>query len=219
MKYLEILSSLTSLLLLITSGYVSIRNIKIINRQKYFTLYILCLLSFSDSLIYWTTVNIFKEVETYILISEISHNIFIPFEIAAFLYFYIVSKNQNEVLSFRNNIIIILFYLLLTFIAFYDNKLTYILALIEIATIYYFSLRYYQSIILGQEKLNIDDKLINSIFIFGNLTTPYYILSQFLKEESYEILSKLSFINNIGYIYLFIYFNIAFKWILENRKF
>jgi hypothetical protein len=60
--------------------------------------------------------------------------------------------------------------------------------------------------------------IAKGIFIFINLTAPYYVISNYLGPKYNQLTQLLNPINDIGYIILFFMFFKAFKWIQINSK-
>jgi hypothetical protein len=99
--------------------------------------------------------------------------------------------------------------LLVTYINNWDYKEKYysILTIIELVFINTFAIRYLLIIFpeIPDQQSKSANILVKGIFLFINISSPYYIIVQILVNQPNSIISLLSFINDIAYTVFFIY--------------
>jgi hypothetical protein len=151
--------------------------------------------------------------------SEIYQPTYIIIEIVTVFIFYQFGKSSRNIIKDKTNIILImvLFFLFLLYltkiISFY-----LILVIFEFLMINTFAIKLFYSEI---EKPNLtrpqsDSTINNALFAFVNFTIPFYIISDngFFNEE--EIQDAAAFINEIGYMIIFISLIKSVKWKIQN---
>jgi hypothetical protein len=195
----------------VTTIYVFIVGLKSQDKKNLiFPFWYLSIFSLFDSILYLYFIIFHKDLNTYISISKWTQLCYIFFE------FVIISNFLFEINNIKYKkalkLFIILISIIILFITFINNwnfKERYysILTLIEIAFINSLAIRYLLIIspdILDQksEKISI---LVRGIFLFINISSPYYIIIQFLLNEPNSILSSLSFLNDVAYTVFFTY--------------
>lgn len=202
----------------LTSLYLFIigRKLKRSN-SHFFNFWILSILSIIDSSIYLTYIIILNEVLYFNEISKWWQLIYILIE------FYIISNfliNINKVYNanYIKKFIVIISILIFTFsiINNWDFKEKYytLITIIELLFINIFSIRYllFQTPEFHNSNSKSITNLVKGLFLFINISSPYFIIIQFLAETSNSILSSLSFINHIAYTILFISIIKSIKW-------
>ena len=181
----------------------------------------LSILSIIDSSIYIIFILSLNQISVYHELSKWWQLFYILTE------FYIISsflidlnklKNSKKI----NTIIISICIVIFSFSAVnnWDFKEKYytLITIVELVFINIFSIRY---LLLFTPELQ-DSKskslitLVKGIFLFINISSPYYIIIQFIVKTPNSILSSLSFINDIAYIILFISITNSIKWQEKN---
>jgi len=208
---LEIISSICKVVMFLTVCYLFIVGLK--SRDKtniIFSFWYLSIFSLFDSFLYIYFIIITKDVNTYNSISKWSQLTYILLE------FFVISNflfGINKIKHAKTlKLIIILISaitLLVTYINNWDYKEKYysILTIIELVFINTFAIRYL--LILFPEIPDQQSKsatiLVKGIFLFINISSPYYIIVQIVVNQPNSIISLLSFINDIAYTVFFIY--------------
>lgn len=215
MKALIILSSSFRIVMFATSIICLYNGIKYYNKIKSIKGFIfLSLLSVTDSLSYIYLVIIEKNKPTFYIISEQTQILYHVFEIGVILYFFI-SKNYDQKVIIKKYKTLI--FALLTLLYLYNiliqptNTFLILSELIIVNTlcINYFFSTYKKEI----SQIDTHKYLINGLFIFINITAPYYILENNIEKTTPFLISYINFINDLGYTILFLSINKEVKWI------
>ncbi len=168
----------------------------------------LSIFSLFDSILYLYFIVFLKEINTYISITNWTQLVYIFFE------FFIISNFLFEINNIKNKktlkLIIIFVSIIIFFLTFFNNwnykeKYYSIITLIEIVFINSLAIRYLLIIspdILDQKSKKISI-LLRGIFLFINISSPYYLITQFVLDDPNTILSSISFINDIAYTVFF----------------
>lgn len=175
-----------------------------------FSLWYLSIFSIIDSLIYIYFILINKDINSYNTISKWTQLCYILFEFLIFSNFLLEINDFKSKKRFKIIILFIsLIILVITIVNNWDFKEKYytVITIIELAFINSLSIRYllFISPDFLDEKSKKISTLVKGIFLFINITSPYYIIIQFIIRNPNMIMNTLSFINDIGYIVLFIY--------------
>lgn len=222
MLILEILSSISKILMFFTTFYLFIKGI----REKKFNpplvnFWYLSILSIIDSSIYIIFILFLNGITVYNEISRWWQLFYILIE------FYIISSFLISLNNLKNskNIKLIIISLSLIIFSFsiiknldFKEKYYTLISIIELVFINIFSIRY---LLLHTSELQ-DSKskslstLVKGIFLFINISSPYFIIFQLIAKTQSSILSSLSFINDIAYTVLFISIIKSIKWQEKN---
>jgi hypothetical protein len=208
---LEIISSICKVVMFLTACYLFIIGFKFRDKKNIiFSFWYLSIFSLFDSLLYIYFIIITKEVNTYISISKWLQLAYILFE------FYIISSFLFEINKIKHaktlrRIIIIISAttLLVSFINNWDFKYKYysFITIIELVFINTFAIRYL--LIISPDDPDQNNKsvyiLVKGLFLFINISSPYYLIIQLVISEANSIISLLSFINDIAYTVFFVY--------------
>lgn len=202
----------------LTSLYLFIigRKLKRSNTQ-FFNFWVLSILSIIDSSIYITYIIILNEVLYFNEISKWWQLIYILIE------FYIISNFLININKLHNAKYIKIFIALISILMFtfsiinnWDFKEKYytLITIIELLFINIFSIRYllFQTPEFHNSNSKSITNLVKGLFLFINISSPYFIIIQFIANTSNSILSSLSFINHIAYTILFISIIKSIKW-------
>lgn len=215
MKALIILSSSSRIVMFVTSIICLYNGIKYYNKIKSIKGFIfLSLLSIADSLSYIYLVIIEKNKTTFYIISEQTQILYHVVEIGVILYFFISKNYDQKVLIKKHKTLI---FALLTLLYLYNilihstNTFLILSELIIVNTlcINYFFSTYKKKI----SQIDTHKYLINGLFIFINITAPYYILENNIEKTTPFLISYINFINDLGYTILFLSINKEVKWI------
>jgi hypothetical protein len=195
----------------ITTFYVFLTGLIIKDKKNLiFSFWYLSIFSLFDSILYLYYIIFLREIDTYLSIIKWTQLCYI------FIEFFIISNFLFEINNIKYKrtfkiivIVISTIIMSVTFINNWDFKEKYysIITLIEIVFVNSLAIRYLLLIapdILDQESKKISI-LVRGIFLFINISSPYYIITQFVLNESSSILISLSFINDIAYTVFFIY--------------
>ena len=201
--------------------FKSIKIFKKSNLIKIFTL--LLLLSSLDGLTYFFLIDIFLKETIFYVVSPIIQGsyLFIEF-ITICIFFASVLKDTFIKKSLIACIIVftvgVLFCLSNRNNPFTQFYLIFIITEVVVVNICFGILMIkhvkYDGIIIHKFEILI----AKGIFIFINLTAPYYVISNYLGPKYNQLTQLLNPINDIGYIILFFMFFKAFKWIQINSK-
>ena len=208
---LEIISSICKVVMFFTTCYLFIVGLK--SRDKtniIFSFWYLSIFSLFDSFLYIYFIIFTKDVDTYNSISKWSQLTYILLE------FFVISNflfGINKIKHAKTlKLIIILISaitLLVTYINNWDYKEKYysILTIIELVFINTFAIRYLLIIFpeIPDQQSKSATILVKGIFLFINISSPYYIIVQIVVNQPNSIISLLSFINDIAYTLFFIY--------------
>lgn len=195
----------------ITTGYLFVIGLTYRPFVKIFLpFWYLSILSLTDSLLYIFFIGISKDYHIYFSITKWSQLFYILFEFYVLSTFLIEINKLKKSNYYRYFIALsVLTILIITLLYNWDFKERYysLFTIIELIFINVFSIRFL--LIISSEIPNEEDKQISSlvkgIFIFINISSPYFIIIQFISTESTNILRSLSFVNDIGYTIFFIY--------------
>ena len=219
--------NLIRLLMFVASTVTLSKGIQKLKRNSPLQIFnILTIASLIDSLIYLIDYVILKNISHYWSISPIAQSVYLFIEYSVFTFFYLIYLKNNLLKKFIS--IQYLFFFLGTFTSIllgenpFTTHYTFFtileLILINVSSIYIF-----------KNLINAKDSIIKKHiylickgnFIFINITTPYYLISNFLDSKygnekidpnNLTIIEALNSINDIGYIILFYFIYMAFKW-------
>jgi hypothetical protein len=209
MIVLEYISSFCKIIMFVTTIFVF--GVGLINRDRdslIIPFWYLSIFSLFDSILYLYFIVFLKEINTYISITNWTQLVYIFFE------FFIISNFLFEINNIKNKktlkLIIIFVSIIIFFLTFFNNwnykeKYYSIITLIEIVFINSLAIRYLLIIspdILDQKSKKISI-LLRGIFLFINISSPYYLITQFVLDDPNTILSSISFINDIAYTVFF----------------
>lgn len=211
MFLLEVISSLFKVVMFLTTCYLFYVGLKFRNKENLiFTFWYLCIFSLIDSLLYLYFVIISNEINSFLSISKWTQLVYI------FIEFFIISNFLFEInnIRYKKNLIkVISFISILVFCVTFINKWNFkeyyytIITLIEFVFINILGIRYLLIIspyILDQKSKEVSI-IVKGIFLFINISSPYFIIIQFISNEPNSILSSLSFISDIAYTIFFSY--------------
>ena len=223
--------NLIRLLMFLASTVTLSKGIQILKRNSPLQIFnILAIASLIDSLIYLIDCVILRNFSHYFSISQIVQSVYLFIEYSVFTFFYLIYLRNNLLKKFIS--IQYLFFLLGTFtsILLGENPFTThykFFTILELILINVSSIYIFKNLI--NDKDSIIKKHIYLIckgnFIFINITTPYYLISNFLDSKygnekmdpnNLTIIEAINSINDIGYIILFYFIYMAFKW-TENK--
>ncbi len=211
MIIIEIISSICKVVMFLTTCYLFFNGLKYRNNENLiFSFWYLSVFSLIDSVLYIYFILINKDINSYKSISNWTQLIYILIE------FNIISNFLLEInkIKFKKllRIIIVLLSLIIFCVTFINNwsfkeKYYSIITIIELVFINSLSIRYLLFISPDIPDLNSKQKsiIVKGIFLFINITSPYYVIIQYVISTPNSIMSALSFINDIGYTVLFIY--------------
>jgi hypothetical protein len=210
MLYLEIISAMCRLVMLITTIYLFISGVKHRESNKeIISFWYLSILSLLDSCLYILYIEIFKNINGYYNISKWWQLIYILIEFIIISNFLLATNNIKNKKIYSSTIIIFsIFILIISIINNWDFKEKYytIFSITELVFINTFTIRYLL-IISSDITESIDKKIsiiVKGLFLFINIASPYYIIIQFFVKEPNSIISSLSFISDLAYIIFFI---------------
>jgi len=223
--------NLIRLLMFLASTVTLSKGIQTLKRNSPLQIFnILAIASLIDSLIYLIDCVILRNFSHYFSISQIVQSVYLFIEYSVFTFFYLIYLRNNLLKKFIS--IQYLFFLLGTFtsILLGENPFTThykFFTILELILINVSSIYIFKNLI--NDKDSIIKKHIYLIckgnFIFINITTPYYLISNFLDSKygnekmdpnNLTIIEAINSINDIGYIILFYFIYMAFKW-TENK--
>ncbi len=202
----------------LTSLYLFIIGIKLKSfTSPLFNFWCLSILSIIDSGIYFIFIVILNELYHFNEISKWWQLIYILIE------FYVIANFLISLNKLKNSKKIKLFIAIISLLIFtfsiinnWDFKETYytLLTILELVFINIFSIRYllYHTPEFQNSHSKSITTLVNGIFLFINISSPYFIIIQFIVKTPNSILSSLSFINHIAYTILFISIINSIKW-------
>ncbi len=181
----------------------------------------LSILSIIDSSLYMIFILSLNQISVYNEISKWWQLFYILTEfyiIASFL----IELNKLKNSKYTKTIIISACFVIFSFSAInnWDFKEKYytLITIIELVFINFFSIRYL--LLFTPELQDSRSKslitLVKGIFLFINISSPYYIIIQFIVNTPTSILSSLSFINDIAYTILFISITNSIQWQEKN---
>lgn len=218
MFYTDIISNISKLLMLITSIITTIIIIRSKNKK---TLDILLLFTLVLSIIDITSniilIDILKKKSIFIKFATIQQYVFYLFETTTIIHFYhILISKRNYWIKTVTMIIasIILSLLLYSLFKLNINFITFTIVIVfELIFInfsfgYFFNLSIEKSFLTKKPNLNL---INNGLFIFVNITSPFYFITLLLEKQNTETYN-LDFINHIGYIILHLSIIIYYKW-------
>ncbi len=210
---------------MITIALVALfKGIKIFKKSnliKIFTL--LLLLSSLDGLTYFFLIDIFLREKIFYLVSPIIQGSYLFTEfITICIFFASVLKDtfikKSLIACIIAFTVAVLFCLLNQNNPFIEFYLIFIITEVVVVNICFGILMIKQvkhdGIIIHKYEI----LMAKGIFIFINLTAPYYVISNYLGPKYNQLTQLLNPINDIGYIILFFMFFKAFKWIQINSK-
>ena len=218
MFYTDIISNISKFLMLITSIITTIIIIKAKNKK---TLDILLLFTLVSSIIDITSniilIDILKKESIFIKFATIQQYVFYLFETTTIIHFYhiLISKRNYWIKTVTMIIASItlslllysLFKLNINFITF-TIVIVFELIFINFSFGYFFNLSIEKSFLTKKPNLNL---INNGLFIFVNITSPFYFITLLLEKQNTETYN-LDFINHIGYIILHLSIIIYYKW-------
>ena len=218
MFYTDIISNISKFLMLITSIITTIIIIRAKNKK---TLDILLLFTLVSSIIDITSniilIDILKKESIFIKFATIQQYVFYLFETTTIIHFYhILISKRNYWIKTVTMIIasIILSLLLYSLFKLNINFITFTIVIVfELIFInfsfgYFFNLSIEKSFLTKKPNLNL---INNGLFIFVNITSPFYFITLLLEKQNTETYN-LDFINHIGYIILHLSIIIYYKW-------
>ena len=210
---------------MITIALVALfKGIKIFKKSnliKIFTL--LLLLSSLDGLTYFFLIDIFLREKIFYLVSPIIQGSYLFTEfITICIFFASVLKDtfikKSLIACIIAFTVAVLFCLLNQNNPFIEFYLIFIVTEVVVVNICFGILMIKQvkhdGIIIHKYEI----LMAKGIFIFINLTAPYYVISNYLGPKYNQLTQLLNPINEIVYIILFFMFLKAFKWIQINSK-
>lgn len=209
MVVLEIISSLCKVVMFLITCYVFLLGFKIKHNEKLIIpFWLLSFFSLLDSIIYIYFIIILRDINSYLSIIKWTQLCYILFEFFIIAIFLFEINNIKYVKIFKPLIIFIyIIILLITIRNNWDFKEKYytLITLIELTFINSLGIRYL--LIISPDNPDQKSKkisiLVRGIFLFINISSPYYIIIQFILKEPTSILSSLSFINDIAYTVFF----------------
>ena len=218
MFYTDIISNISKFLMLITSIITTIIIIRAKNKK---TLDILLLFTLVSSIIDITSniilIDILKKESIFIKFATIQQYVFYLFETTTIIHFYhiLISKRNYWIKTVTMIIASItlslllysLFKLNINFITF-TIVIVFELIFINFSFGYFFNLSIEKSFLTKKPNLNL---INNGLFIFVNITSPFYFITLLLEKQNTETYN-LDFINHIGYIILHLSIIIYYKW-------
>jgi len=202
-------------MMFVTSVICLYNGIKYYNKIKSIKGFIfLSLLSIADSLSYIYLVIIEKNKTTFYKISEQTQILYHVVEIGVILYFFISKNYDQKVLIKKHKTLI---FALLTLLYLYNiliQSTNTFLILSELIIVNTLCINYFFSIYKKKiSQIDTHKYLINGLFIFINITAPYYILENNIEKTTPFLISYINFINDLGYTILFLSINKEVKWI------
>lgn len=208
---LEIISSVCKVVMFLTACYLFAVGLKFREKNNLIlSLWYLSIFSLFDSSLYIYFILFNKDLSTYISISKWTQLIYILFEFYIISNFLFVINKIKHVKTLR--IIIILISATVFFVSFLNNwdfkeKYYSLLTIIELVLINTFAIRYLLFIYpdIPDQQNKSESLLVKGIFLFINISSPYYVIIQIVLNEPNSIISLLSFINDIAYTVFFIY--------------
>lgn len=214
MILLKLITSSLRFVMFITSIrclYFGTKNYKTLSIFKGF--YYLTLFSLIDTLSYLILVIVKEDKPFFYEISSKTQLGFQLFEIFIITAFYIANTyHSKKVYGAIKNILISVLVTGYIIIIRSNYNPEILLTLIELLIINFFAIRFY----LFYYDKNISDNkeikyLTNGLFIFINITTPYYMIENKLQVNYPELIRYLNAINDLGYSILFILITKCFK--------
>lgn len=209
MNFFNTITTISRLSLFITSLICLFNGIKHFSKLKGMRgLFMLCIFSTIDALVYFTLVIIKKNKGLFIDLTAYTQVIFHLLEILIILEFYL----QRETLKFKpyisSNSILLFTAILLTMLSFLEIDRQLIFTLLKLVMINIFSVKYFFSnfntIYL---KENSFITISYGLFIFANITAPYYIIENNIESNFTSIIHTLNLKNELGYTILFFSIN------------
>lgn len=178
------------------------------NEKLIIPFWLLSFFSLLDSIIYIYFIIILRDINTYLSIIKWTQLCYILFEFFIIAIFLFEINNIKYVKNFK--LLIIFIYIIILLVTIRNNwdfkeKYYTLITLIELTFINSLGIRYL--LIISPDNPDQKSKkisiLVRGIFLFINISSPYYIIIQFILREPTSILSSLSFINDIAYTVFF----------------
>ncbi len=171
--------------------------------------------SFLDNLIIVIIFDILRNEKLQDSISEIYQPLYIILEIVTVFIFYQFGKSSRNIIKDRTNLILIVV-LLILFVLDLTKIISFylILVIFEFLMINTFAIKLFYSEIDNPNfsRPKSDSIINNGLFAFINFTVPFYIISDngiFFEDE---IKYTVAFINEIGYMIIFLSLIKSVKW-------
>ena len=210
MFYLEIISAMCRVVMFITTIYLFVSGIKQRESNKaIISFWYLSILSLIDSIMYVIYVEILDDIMVYQNISKWWQLIYILVEFIIISNFLLAINNIKNKKTY-SSLILSGSFLLLTITLFknWDFKEKYytFFTISELVFINVFTIRYL--LIISSDGKDFYNKkiliIVKGLFLFINLSSPYYIIIQIFIKQPNSIISSLSFISDLAYVILFI---------------
>ena len=183
----------------------------------------LLILSLLDTFSYSFLNLILKRSDLFILTAEKLQFVFIIIELMFIFFFYFnccKTLNLKTSFFFIASLVITLIVAFITFKFLRPQSISLIILVFEVIFVNFFSgVFFVKNINFDKKQIQKHLQIINqSLFIFINLTAPYYFISNILSHEISNITITLNFINDFGYSFLFFQFIKAFKCLREKKN-
>lgn len=218
MKALIIITSGIRFLMLIssiTSAYFGLRYFKRIKPLRGFL--IISILSSIDSLSYLYLAIIKSNKASFIIFSEYTQLIYLAIELYVITDFLIRTTKKDNNISYKHSLLTFILPFTLVLINYLYFHIDFLIVILELFIINIFSIKYFLNYYnTTDSNRNKNKYLIAGLFIFINITAPYYIIQSKIESNAPYIMSYINFINDLGYIILFISIIKEIKWVTRK---
>lgn len=175
--------------------------------------------SFLDNLKIVIIFEILRNEKLQNSISEIYQPLYIILEIFTVFIFYQFGKSTRNIIKDRTNVILIIVLSILILLNLTKIISFYLLLVIfEFLMINTFAIKLFYSEIDNPniKRLKSDSIINNGLFAFINFTVPLYIISDKGIFNEVEMKYTIGFINEIGYLIIFLSLIKSVKWKIQN---
>lgn len=218
MFYTDTISNISKFLMLITSIITTIIIIRARNKKTLdFLLLFTLVLSITDITSNIILIDLLKKESIFIEFATILQYVFYLFEITTIIHFYhkLISKRNYwiktvSIIIASISLSLLLYSLLklnINFITF-TIVIVFELVFVNFSFGYFFNLSLEKSFLTKKPGFN---SINNGLFIFVNITSPFYFITLLLEKQNTETYN-LDFINYLGYIILHLSIIIYYKW-------
>ncbi len=180
---------------------------------------LLSILSSLDSFTYLYLAIIKEEKGSFLILSNYTQIIYLIIELLVITEYLIRINLTKKIDIFQFRISITLIALILLVINFLYFRIDLLIIISELIIINIFSINYHLSFYNKNKHEREKNKyLISGLFIFINMTAPYYIIQNNIESNAPYILNYINFINDLGYSILFISIIKEIKWRIQTYE-
>ncbi len=218
MKALIILTSGIRFLMFISGIICAYFGLKFFEKTKPLRGFlILSILSSIDSFSYLYFAIVRSNKESFTILSEHTQLIYLVVEIYVITDFLLKSTIKDNHISNKYSFLTYTIPFTLILINYLFFNVDFLIVILELVIINLFSIKYFLNY-YNTTKINRNRNrhLITGLFIFINMTAPYYIIQSNIESNAAYMMSYINFINDLGYTILFISIIKEIKWVTKN---